>query len=172
MYCDGGSWAGNSTIQIAAPTTTGSTTASTTLYYRGRALLDGLLDKVLSMGLTNAEELLYAGCSAGGLTAYIHTDYVRSRVPRSVKMLGLADAMFSLEHNDFEGNVRFQNVMDFVYNGMVSHNSIDQTCIAHYGLANGSSCLYDALIYIRRNIQNIFFFSFLCVFTCGNGMLQ
>ena len=40
MYCDGGSWAGNSSQLVKGKT----------IYYRGRALLDALLDKLLSMG--------------------------------------------------------------------------------------------------------------------------
>jgi hypothetical protein len=48
---------------------------NTTLYFRGRGIFDGLFDDLFqSRGLAEAAELLYAGCSAGGLTAYVHAD--------------------------------------------------------------------------------------------------
>ena len=56
-----------------------------------------MLGYLLPQGLGNAKELLYSGCSAGGLTTYLHADYVASRVPQATTK-ALADAMFSLEH--------------------------------------------------------------------------
>lgn len=143
MYCDGGSWAGNAT----------QTEGNTTLHYRGRALLDGLLDTLLGMGLGTAAELLYAGCSAGGLTAYLHTDYVRARIPRSVAMLGLADAMFALEHAPFDPTAldrkgrtpNFLSMMQWVYSAMNASASVNQACLAHYGQAAGWRCMVGAL---------------------------
>lgn len=77
-----------------------------TLYFRGRGLFDGLFDELLTnRGLDKATELLYAGCSAGGLTTYIHADAVaatmKTRAPGAT-VVALADAMFSLNHLDFK----------------------------------------------------------------------
>jgi hypothetical protein len=98
MYCDGGSWAGNAVVAVNG----------TKVYYRGRLLLDALLDELMkdAYGMNKASTVLYSGCSAGGLTAYIHTDYVASRVHNltpTARVLGLADAMFSLEHDSVNG---------------------------------------------------------------------
>ena len=81
--CDGGSWAGDT----AKPVTV-AVNASTTLtvYYRGRRLLDAMIDHLLEEGLKDATNLLYSGCSAGGLTTYLHTDYVAERMPTTVKV--------------------------------------------------------------------------------------
>lgn len=57
----------------------------------GRRLLDGLVDYVLEQGLADATDLLFGGCSAGGLTAYVHADYVANRMPSTVKTLAVAD---------------------------------------------------------------------------------
>jgi hypothetical protein len=97
-YCDGGSWTG---ALSNPPLTVGNTT----LYFRGRGLLDGLFEDLFAhQGLASAQELLFAGCSAGGLTTYIHADAVaarmRARAPQA-KVLALADAMFSLNHDDY-----------------------------------------------------------------------
>ncbi len=55
-------------------------------------------------GLASAQELLFAGCSAGALTTYVHTEYVRTRVPPTTRMVALADAMFSLHHDGYPAN--------------------------------------------------------------------
>lgn len=65
-----------------------------TVYCRGRPLLDALLEDLLpNKGLSSATDLLWSGCSAGGLTTYIHADYVAGRMPNTVMALALADAM-------------------------------------------------------------------------------
>jgi hypothetical protein len=96
-YCDGGSWTGaitnppiNVTVRPGDP--------PFTLYFRGRGLFDGLFDDLLEKrGLNNAKQLLYAGCSAGGLTTYIHADAVtatmKARAP-GAKVVAVADAMY------------------------------------------------------------------------------
>ena len=61
-------------------------------------MFDGLFDDLLEKrGLNNAKQLLYAGCSAGGLTTYIHADAVtvtmKARAP-GAKVVAVADAMY------------------------------------------------------------------------------
>ena len=58
-------------------------------------------------------ELLYAGCSAGGLTSASHVDYVASLFP-DAKVLGMTDAMFSIMRPNYQGNYSYlNNMMDF-----------------------------------------------------------
>jgi hypothetical protein len=52
---------------------------------------------MLPLGLSTATNLLYGGCSVGGLTSYLHADYVASRMPPTVKTVAIADAMFSAQ---------------------------------------------------------------------------
>ena len=84
--CDGGSWTGDA----AAPVTVGDET----IHYRGRPLLDALLQWLLAEGLSSASELLYGGCSAGGLTTYLHCDYVAGVMPPSYG-IGIFSSAFS-----------------------------------------------------------------------------
>jgi O-palmitoleoyl-L-serine hydrolase len=134
MYCDGGSWAGERNVPF---------NSTFTLHFRGRALLDGLLEKLLEMGLSNASELLYSGCSAGALTAYLHTDYVASVVPSTVKVLGLADAMFSLEHNSFANQSLFPSRLKWLFQTMNVSRSLNRKCVQAYP-QNGFKCLFGA----------------------------
>mmetsp|Transcript_55505 Transcript_55505/g.130988 ORF Transcript_55505/g.130988 Transcript_55505/m.130988 type:complete len:373 (+) Transcript_55505:1-1119(+) len=138
MYCDGGSWTG----QTVAPVET----SKGTIYYRGRLLLDALIDELLGMGLNGASELLYAGCSAGGLTTYLHLDYVAGRMPNSVRVKGLADAMFSLEHDSVAGQAVFPSRMEWGYAAWNSSGAINTACESHYGPAAGWHCFFGAAV--------------------------
>jgi O-palmitoleoyl-L-serine hydrolase len=137
MYCDGGSWSGNS-IQVVN---------NTTIHYRGRNLLDSLLQNVVhKQNMSNAKNVLYSGCSAGGLTTFLHADYVNRQlkmmVSTDVKVLALADAMFSLNHNTFLNVPRFQNMMKWGYEAWNSSSSINQRCLQHYGKTEGYNCMF------------------------------
>jgi len=96
-YCDGSSLTGDRDEPVVV-----GGNASQTIFYRGRRVLDALLDDLLdSKGLAAADTLLYAGCSAGALTAYSHVDYVAARLPATTTTVGMGDAMFSLQWRDF-----------------------------------------------------------------------
>ena len=88
-YCDGSSFTGN----VSQPVKVGNNT----IYYRGRLILDALFDELFSMrGLDNATEVLFAGCSAGALTTYIHADYITGLLSKrapAAKTVALADAV-------------------------------------------------------------------------------
>jgi hypothetical protein len=104
LYCDGGSWAGNAKDPVMAKPN--STAPPQKIWYRGRPLLDALYDHLLAAGLAQASEFLFAGCSAGGLTVYMHADYIASRMKKeapSTTMVALADAMFSIDTPDSQG---------------------------------------------------------------------
>jgi len=148
MYCDGGSWTGNVTDPISAPPKTGA--ANVTIYYRGRRLLDALIDHLLepSQGLASATDLLFGGCSAGGLTAYAHADYVASRMPRTVNTLAIADAMFALDSNSYKGESLFPARMQWGYKAWDSGPSLNQDCMKALGGADGSDgwkCMFGGV---------------------------
>ena len=64
----------------------------TTLYFRGFPILKATIQSLLDRGMSNAQEVILTGSSAGGLATYIHADYVASLLPQSVKYRALADA--------------------------------------------------------------------------------
>jgi len=136
MYCDGGSWLGN----VSAPIKTQS---GSTIYYRGRLLLDAMIDNLLGVqGMSNAKYLLYGGCSAGGLTAYLNTDYVASRMPSTTQTLAIADAMFSLNSESWDGRNLFPAAMEWGYKAWNAGASVNQACLNSYGAADGWKCMF------------------------------
>jgi hypothetical protein len=70
-YCDGASFSGDKDEPYVYPKT------NQTLYFRGARVLDALLDALIQdHGLNKATDVLLSGGSAGGLSTYLHADYV------------------------------------------------------------------------------------------------
>ena len=152
-YCDGGSWSG-------AVDNPPITYKNTTLYFRGRGLLNGIFDELLeNRGLAKAKEVLFAGCSAGGLTTYIHADWVantlKERAP-SAKVVALADAMYSLNHVDFQQDTHWPHFMQWVYTtNDRTGASVNDACVTYmaekFGIPKGNRsegwrCMFGASV--------------------------
>ena len=152
-YCDGGSWTG----ALSNPP---RVVENTTLYYRGRGLLDGIFDELYTNhSLSAAKEVTLSGCSAGGLTTYVHADAVAARVQArspNAKTVAVADAMFSLDHDDFAKDGHWPRFMQWVYSNMdPSGASVNEACVvamaAKYGVPAGNRsegwrCMFGASI--------------------------
>jgi len=64
-YCDGGSQIGD----VEEPITGRNPKP---IYYRGRRVLAAQMQELVdSWGLLNATDVVYSGCSAGGLSAFV-----------------------------------------------------------------------------------------------------
>ncbi|CAH1242110.1 NOTUM [Branchiostoma lanceolatum] len=81
-YCDGSSFTGNRPEPV--------TYRGKTLYFRGSRILDAILNDLLeNRGLRNAERVILAGNSAGGMAVFRHADHVRSMLPSRVQFAAL-----------------------------------------------------------------------------------
>ena len=69
-YCDGASFSGDRDEPVDG------------LYFQGRRILSALMEKSLDLGLGEADEVLFTGCSAGGLTLYLHADDMAAYLPK------------------------------------------------------------------------------------------
>lgn len=124
MYCDGGSWTGDAARAVVVN--------GKKVWYKGRRLLDALLDHLETEGLKSADELMFGGCSAGGLTCYLHCDYVASRMPAAVKTKCICDAMFSANVPHYDGAVGFPADMQWGYSAWNSSGSANAACAASF----------------------------------------
>lgn len=71
-------------------------------------------DDALTHALSTA--VLLSGCSAGGLATYLHADYVRSLLPRSVKRFKAAPVSgFFLDHSNVDGTPVYPSQMKNVF---------------------------------------------------------
>lgn len=82
-YCDGASFAGHPESEQKN---------DSKLFFRGQLIWEAMMDELLSIGLSNAQEALLSGCSAGGLATLIHCDDFRESLPKDAKVKCLSDA--------------------------------------------------------------------------------
>jgi dienelactone hydrolase len=67
------------------------------VFFRGAAILDAVLADLLGRGLAQAKRVVVTGCSAGGLAAYLHCDYIAERLGERVQTKCMPDAGFFMD---------------------------------------------------------------------------
>ena len=88
-YCDGGSQTGDLTEPVAV--------GGSHIFYRGHRILRALIPVVLAAtGMGAASEVVLSGCSAGGLSTFLHADEWRAALPPAAKVAALPDSGFFL----------------------------------------------------------------------------
>jgi len=139
MYCDGSSWTGEAAKPVVVK--------GNNVYYRGRGLLDGMIDLLLTMGMSTAKEAIYGGCSAGGLTTYLHADYFKSRLPATTRVSAIADAMFVLPIPTFANTTNSLALnVQWGIPAWNSSRSIPQNCQTAMGKGNEWRCMFGGIV--------------------------
>ena len=122
-YCDGASFTGDRAHPLEVN--------SKKLYFRGRRILDAVLDELLRRGIDHASEIILGGSSAGALTAMIHSDYIRKRFQRATNasFRVLADAGFFVDAPSLNGSEIIQSVFRQAYSLHNSSKSFKHGCV-------------------------------------------
>ena len=122
-YCDGASFTGDREKPLEFN--------DTLLYFRGRRILDALLDELLQRGMDKASDIILSGTSAGALSAMVHSDYIRSRVRRSsnASVRVLADAGFFLDEPSFDGSEAMRYIFRQTYTLHNSSAGLNHKCL-------------------------------------------
>ncbi|KAL6622999.1 hypothetical protein ACP70R_032878 [Stipagrostis hirtigluma subsp. patula] len=102
-YCDGASFAGNVDEEVKVCMN------GTSFFFRGQRIWEAVMGELLSKGLANSKQALLTGCSAGGLTTYIHCDDFRALLPKETTVKCLADGGFFLDVKDISGQRFMRN---------------------------------------------------------------
>ena len=133
-YCDGASFTGNREKPLNVK--------NKLLYFRGRRILDALLDELLRRGIDKASEIILSGRSAGALTAIIHADYIRSRFRRATNtsFRVLADAGFFVDAPSLNGTEIIRSTFQQLYN--LHNSSLNQACLGAQELKQEWRCLF------------------------------
>ncbi|CAE8642466.1 unnamed protein product [Polarella glacialis] len=132
-YCDGNSFTGNRDQPVMVSANDGKPPKA--LYFRGRRILDAVLDTVFDeMGLGKAENVILTGCSAGGLAALLHADYVHSRLqaraPSLQKFRAVPISGFFLLHSNVLGEEVFAAQMQTIFELSNSSGGVNSKCVA------------------------------------------
>ena len=135
-YCDGASFSGDADAV--------SNTTGTPLYFRGKRVLDALLDALLDEhGLSTATDVLLSGGSAGGLSTYLHADYVQSKMPASVTRFKAAPVSgFFLFHATAAGVLDYPTRMQYVYGMQNSSGGVNAACHVAMAPAEAWKCIF------------------------------
>ncbi|KAF5773781.1 putative pectinacetylesterase/NOTUM [Helianthus annuus] len=120
-YCDGASFTGHPESER---------NNDTKLFFRGQLIWEAMMDELLSIGLSNAQEALLSGCSAGGLATLIHCDDFREILPKDARVKCLSDAGFFLNEQDVAGNATIQSFYHDVVHLQGTAGSLKQDCVA------------------------------------------
>ena len=98
-YCDGASFSGTVT---AAQTDVCDASGGHPLYFRGKFILEAVLRSLEKLGISDAEEVVLSGTSAGALATQLHANWYRQMLPETVPVTGLVDSGIFL---DFDTDV-------------------------------------------------------------------
>ena len=126
------------------------------LFFRGKRILDAVLDFLkLNHGLGAATEVLLSGGSAGGLSTFLHADYVRSHFSPEVKFGAAPVSGFFLLHDTVQGANQYPANMEYVYRMMNSSGGVNQRCrVAQAAAAPDEAwkCIFANFSYRHRLI--------------------
>ena len=165
VYCDGASFAGSA----AQPLVVGN---GTKLFFRGLANLRAIVDDLLAnRGLDRATEVLLAGASAGGLSAFIHADRVAALLPASVKRYKVApmSGVF-LRHRTVLDKDVYEAQMKEVFRMHSTADALPLSCLKAHATQQ-HRCLFaedlmehvDAPLFVLNSIYD--FWDLSCIFT-------
>lgn len=120
-YCDGASFTGHPESEQKN---------DTKLFFRGQLIWEAMMEELLSIGLSNAQEALLSGCSAGGLATLIHCDDFREIMPKDAKVKCLSDAGFFLNEKNVAGTATFQSFYNDVVKLQGAAGSLKKECVS------------------------------------------
>lgn len=122
-YCDGASFAGNLDAPVTAPG------KGRNIHFRGRRVLDAVLDSLIAAGLGKAKLFVVNGCSAGGLAVYLHLDYIASRLP-GVRVVGVPECGLFMDETHWDGKPGYTPSYQHVAQMQNVSNGVNAACTA------------------------------------------
>ncbi|KAI8540369.1 hypothetical protein RHMOL_Rhmol09G0258100 [Rhododendron molle] len=138
-YCDGASFAGDAKFD----------NGTSLLYFRGQRIWKAIIHDLLPKGLGNAKKALLSGCSAGGLSSFLHCDNFSSYLPRNASVKCLSDAGFFLDERDISLKHTFRSFYEDLVSLQGVEQNLDKNCTS--SLYNPNQCFFPqyALPFIR-----------------------
>ena len=135
-YCDGGSFTGYRRKPLNVK--------GKLLYFRGRRILDAVVDDLIRRGIYNASEIILSGRSAGALSAIIHADYIRKRFRHVTKasFRVLSDAGVFIDSPSWNGRRVAQSVFRQVHHLHNSSTGLNRACLNAQKLDEKWRCFF------------------------------
>jgi hypothetical protein len=111
-----------------------SAPAGSKLYFRGKRNLDATLDMLFEQfGLGSATELVVTGGSAGGLSTFLHSDHIRSRMPAVTRVTAAPVVGYFLDHpNEVQSSSNYTAWMAYIYSMQNISAALHPDCLSAY----------------------------------------
>ncbi|EEF49095.1 pectin acetylesterase 9 [Ricinus communis] len=142
-YCDGASFAGDAKFD----------NGTSVLYFRGQRIWQAIIRDLLPKGLGQARKALLSGCSAGGLSTFLHCDNFAKVLPMNASVKCLSDAGFFLDEKD----VTLNHTIRLFYENLVTlqgvEKNLNKNCTSFFN--NPKLCIFPQ--YALRFITTPFF---------------
>lgn len=136
-YCDGNSFSGSRADPIVVN--------GDRVYFRGHQIVLAILQELaLTRNLGAASEVLLSGCSAGGLSTYLHADLVGSvmyRLAPGLQKYGAAPVSgFFMLHDNVEGKPVYPDQIRYIFTLSNASAGLNQDCIANHDAQDQWKC--------------------------------
>lgn len=149
MYTDGSSQTSDRSEPIVVPG------VPAPIYYRGARIVKAVIANLLASGLSAATDVVVTGCSAGGLSTYLHADRWAAALPPTARFAAMADSGFFLDFNATGSNLTYTERMIWTFqNGNITA-MLPPACLALYPPSEGWRCFMAQ--YIAPHIQSPLF---------------
>lgn len=135
MYCDGSS----QTSELSEPMSVPGWPSP--IFHRGARILRATIASLLASGLSNATDVVISGCSAGGLSTYLHADkWSAALAPYGARVSAIADSGFFLDYNATGSDLTFPERMQWTFNTLNISASLYPSCLELYPGDQGWRC--------------------------------
>ncbi|KAL4557669.1 hypothetical protein LXL04_035855 [Taraxacum kok-saghyz] len=141
-YCDGASFTGD--VEKVNP--------KTNLHFRGARIFHAVIDDLLAKGMSNAENAILSGCSAGGLTSILHCDKFKSLLPKTTNVKCLSDAGYFINSQNVFGKRRLEAFYDDVVKTHGSAKHLPRSCTSKM---KSSLCFFPENM-VRKVLKPLF----------------
>eukprot|EP00050_Salpingoeca_kvevrii_P018316 m.72760 g.72760 ORF g.72760 m.72760 type:complete len:408 (-) comp8012_c0_seq5:139-1362(-) len=103
------------------------------IYFRGRRILEAFLERMLALGMSQADTVLVHGCSAGGLSVYLHLDAIAARIKQATggraSVLGAPESGFFMDLPDWQGKPSYTPIYQYVAKMQNVTGGVNQECV-------------------------------------------
>lgn len=129
-YCDGGSFSGDAKFD----------NGTSVLYFRGKKIWEAIILDLLPKGLMHARKALLSGCSAGGLSSFLHCENFARILPRNTSVKCLSDAGFFMDERDVTLNHTMRNFFENLVSLQGIEENLNKNCTSF--LNNPKLCMF------------------------------
>jgi len=117
-----------------------------TIYYRGARVLKAVMDSSIANGLGSAKEVVITGCSAGGLSTWLHAPKWAKALPNA-RVVAMPDSGFFLNSPtsssaNFPANTTYPWRMWWTFTRTNSSGAMNEECLAAHSSEDAWLCMF------------------------------